>query len=69
MKHLPAVFARSCPRLMVNRRESIVAFAALGAAPIGADAQPSGKVARIGYLSTNLADCPHTARGLPSRTA
>jgi len=43
----------------MNRRESIIALVALGAVPLAAEAQQAAKVARIGYLSPNLAASPH----------
>jgi len=46
-------------RSQMNRRETIVALVAYGAAPFAAEAEQV-KVARIGYMSPNLADWPHT---------
>jgi putative ABC transport system substrate-binding protein len=43
----------------MNRRESIIALVALGAVPVAAEAQQAAKVARIGYLSPNVAASPH----------
>src|SRR5437868_3338011 len=43
----------------MDRRETVLALLALGAAPLAADAQQAAKVARIGYLSPNLAASPH----------
>jgi putative ABC transport system substrate-binding protein len=43
----------------MNRRESIIALVALGAVPLAAEAQQAAKIARIGYLSPNLATGPH----------
>jgi putative ABC transport system substrate-binding protein len=43
----------------MDRRETIIALVALGAAPLAAEAQQAAKVARIGYLSPNLAASPH----------
>jgi putative ABC transport system substrate-binding protein len=43
----------------MNRRETIIALAALGYVPFAAEAQQAAKVARIGYLVTNLAANPH----------
>jgi putative ABC transport system substrate-binding protein len=43
----------------MNRRDTVLALLALGAAPLAAEAQQAGKVARIGYVSANLADNPH----------
>lgn len=43
----------------MDRRDTVLALLALGAAPLAAEAQRAAKVARIGYLSPNLADTPH----------
>jgi putative ABC transport system substrate-binding protein len=43
----------------MNRRETIISLAALGAAPLVAEAQQSAKIPRIGYVGANLADVPH----------
>ena len=43
----------------MDRRETVLALLALGAAPLAADAQQAAKVARIGYLSPNVAASPH----------
>jgi putative ABC transport system substrate-binding protein len=43
----------------MDRRDTVLALLALGAAPLAAEAQQAGKVPRIGYLSTNLAASPH----------
>ena len=43
----------------MDRRETVLALLALGAAPLAAEAQHAAKVARIGYLTPNLADSPH----------
>jgi putative tryptophan/tyrosine transport system substrate-binding protein len=43
----------------MNRRDTVVALLALGAAPLAAEAQQAAKIARIGYLSPNLAASPH----------
>jgi len=43
----------------VQRRQWLIAAGALLAKPLGADAQQAAKVARIGYLSGNLASGPH----------
>src|SRR6266540_595966 len=43
----------------MDRRETVLALLALGAAPHAAEAQQAAKVARIGYLSPNLAASPH----------
>ena len=42
----------------MNRRETIIALAMLGAAPFTAEAQQTAKIARIGYLTTNRAAAP-----------
>ncbi len=42
----------------MDRRDTVLALLALGAAPLGAVAQQTAKVARIGYLSPNLAASP-----------
>jgi putative ABC transport system substrate-binding protein len=44
----------------MDRRDSVTVLAllALGAAPLAAEAQQAAKVARIGYLSPNLASSP-----------
>jgi len=39
----------------MDRRDTVLALLALGAAPFATDAQEAAKVARIGYLSHNLA--------------
>src|SRR4029079_17175695 len=39
----------------MDRRDTLLALLALGAAPFATDAQEAAKVARIGYLSHNLA--------------
>src|ERR1700704_3478810 len=44
----------------MDRRDTVFALLALGAAPFAAEAQQETKVARIGYLSTNLAVSPQT---------
>src|SRR3989442_3592686 len=38
----------------MDRRDTVLALLALGAAPLAAEAQQAAKVARIGYLATNL---------------
>src|SRR5215216_3647690 len=38
----------------MDRRDTVLALLALGAAPLAAEAQQAAKVARIGYLSPNL---------------
>jgi putative ABC transport system substrate-binding protein len=43
----------------VHRRDFLIAAGALLAAPLAAEAQQAAKVARIGYLSTNLAASPN----------
>ena len=43
----------------MNRRDTVLALLALGAAPFAAEAQRAAKVARIGYLSPSLASSPH----------
>jgi putative ABC transport system substrate-binding protein len=43
----------------MDRRDTVLALLALGAAPFAAEAQQAAKVARIGYLSTNLAASPN----------
>src|SRR5437016_11111518 len=42
----------------MDRRDTVLALLALGAAPLAAKAQRAAKVARIGYLSTSLASSP-----------
>ena len=43
----------------MDRRDTVLALLALGAAPLAAEAQQAAKVARIGHLSPNLAASPH----------
>src|ERR1700675_1979612 len=43
----------------MDRRDTVLALLALGAAPLAAEAQQAAKIARIGYLSPNLATGPH----------
>src|SRR6185436_1146559 len=43
----------------VRRRQFLIAAGALLATPLAAEAQQAAKVARIGYLSLNLAASPH----------
>jgi putative ABC transport system substrate-binding protein len=43
----------------VQRRYFLIAAGTLIAAPFAADAQQAAKIARIGYLSSNLADAAH----------
>ena len=47
----------------MDRRDTVLALLALGAAPFAAEAQQAAKVARIGYLS------PHLTAGLQLRDA
>jgi len=42
----------------MDRRDTVLALLALGAAPLAAEAQQAAKVARIGYLSSSLASSP-----------
>ena len=44
---------------LVQRRNFLIAVGALLAAPLAAHAQQAAKIARIGYLSSNLASNPH----------
>jgi putative ABC transport system substrate-binding protein len=43
----------------MDRRDTVFALLALGVASLAAEAQQAAKVARIGYLVTNLASNPH----------
>jgi putative tryptophan/tyrosine transport system substrate-binding protein len=43
----------------MDRRDTVLALLALGAAPFAAEAQQAAKVARIGYLGSNVAANPH----------
>jgi putative ABC transport system substrate-binding protein len=43
----------------MDRRDTVLALLALGAAPLAAEAQQAAKVARIGYLSADRAANPH----------
>src|SRR5260221_6433979 len=43
----------------MDRRDSVLALLALGAAPFAADAQQAAKIARIGYLTFSLRVNPH----------
>jgi len=43
----------------MDRRDTVIALLALGAAPLTAEAQQAAKVARIGYLTPNLVSNPH----------
>jgi ABC-type uncharacterized transport system substrate-binding protein len=43
----------------MDRRDTVLALLALGAAPLAAEAQQAAKVARIGYLSPSLASSPN----------
>jgi len=45
----------------MNRRETLIALVALGVAPLAAEAQPSAKIARIGFLTTG-GDAPSRLR-------
>ena len=47
----------------MDRRDTVLALLALGAAPLAAEAQQAAKVARIGYLSPNLAADPIVPTG------
>jgi putative ABC transport system substrate-binding protein len=42
----------------MDRRDTVIALLALGAAPLAAEAQQAAKVARIGFLSVSLAANP-----------
>ena len=44
----------------MDRRDTVLALLALGAAPLAAEAQQSAKAARIGFLSSNLAGNPRS---------
>src|SRR5258707_8723530 len=44
----------------MDRRDTVLALLALGAAPFVAEAQQAAKVARIGYLAPNLAGNPRS---------
>ena len=44
----------------MDRRNTVLALLALGAAPVAAEAQPTGKVYRIGYLSIGSASSTYT---------
>jgi putative ABC transport system substrate-binding protein len=48
----------------MDRRDTVLALLALGAAPLAAEAQQAAKVARIGYLSSNLAATPYRQEAL-----
>ena len=50
----------------MNRREVLLALAALGAAPFVVDAQPADKVYRVGFLGSGSADSA-VARGRGDR--
>jgi hypothetical protein len=39
---------------------AVIFIPALTLSPIGAEAQQAAKIARIGYMTPNLADWPHT---------
>src|SRR6202795_1931383 len=43
----------------MDRRDTVLALLALGAAPFAADAQQPAKIAQIGFLASNLASTPH----------
>ena len=43
----------------MDRRDTVLALLVFGAAPFAAEAEQAAKVARIGYLSPNLASSPH----------
>ncbi len=43
----------------MDRRDTVLALLALGAAPLAAEAQQAAKIARIGYLTTSLGASPH----------
>jgi putative tryptophan/tyrosine transport system substrate-binding protein len=43
----------------MDRRDTVLALLALGAAPLAVEAQQAAKVARIGYLAGNSATNPH----------
>src|SRR6266404_8159076 len=43
----------------MDRRDTVIALLALGAAPFAAEAQQAAKIARIGHLATNPATSPH----------
>jgi putative ABC transport system substrate-binding protein len=43
----------------MDRRDTVLALLALGAAPLAAEAQQAAKIARIGYLVTDLGVNPH----------
>src|SRR6266568_3382017 len=43
----------------MDRRDTVLALLALGAAPLAAEAQQAAKVARIGFLAVNLAPNSH----------
>ena len=43
----------------MDRRDTVLALLALGAAPLAAEAQQAAKIARIGYLAADRAANPH----------
>src|ERR1700693_1643804 len=43
----------------MDRRGTVLALLALGAAPLAAEAQQAAKIARIGYLTSSLGVNPH----------
>src|SRR5438045_2628311 len=49
----------------MDRRDTVVALLALGAAPFAAEAQQANKVARIGYLATNPTTSPQLREAFP----
>src|SRR6266487_3333707 len=51
----------------MDRRDTVVALLALGAAPFAAEAQQAAKVPRIGYLAINLAANPHQTEAFRQR--
>jgi len=55
---LPVLVAPTSGEQM-NKRKTIIALVAFGAVPLAAAAQHAAKVARIGYLTGNLAARPH----------
>jgi ABC-type sugar transport system substrate-binding protein len=42
----------------MDRRDTVLALLALGAAPFAAEAQQAAKIARIGYVTPSLGDDP-----------
>src|SRR5438105_10459939 len=43
----------------MDRRDTVLALLALGAAPLAAEAQQAAKIARIGYLTSSQGVNPH----------